>query len=342
MVVLFLRSQKVNIMAENRMEEINVKNGELERRKKRVKRMKRAIIITLISAILIPIILCVFLFVKVNSMQQQIDYLYQVREQTQKEEQLAKEEALKTTQQEEQAEAEILASELPETTEIDKQQETKDNGKKKVYLTFDDGPSTRTETILEILNEYGVKATFFVVGKEDEYSMEMYKKIVEDGHTLGMHSYSHQYSVIYQSVEAFASDMERLETLLRTATGEDVKLFRFPGGSSNLVSNIGMQEFIQYLNSEGITYFDWNVSSGDATSKELEAETLVQNVVQDVEIYKSSVVLMHDAADKPNTVEALPKLIEQLQAMDVEILPITEDVEPIQHIKADELEEKQG
>ena len=329
-------------MAENRMEELNVKNEELERRKKRVKRMKRAIIITLISAILIPIILCVFLFVKVNSMQKQIDYLYQVREQTQKEEQLAKEETLKTTQQEEQAEAEILASELPETTEVDKEQEKKGNGKKKVYLTFDDGPSTRTEAILGILNEYGVKATFFVVGKEDEYSMEMYKKIVEDGHTLGMHSYSHQYSVIYQSVEAFASDVERLEVLLRTATGEEVKLFRFPGGSSNLVSNIGMQEFIQYLNSEGITYFDWNVSSGDATSKELEAETLVQNVVQDVEIYKSSVVLMHDAADKPNTVEALPKLIEQLQAMDVEILPITEEVEPIQHIKADELEEKQG
>ena len=321
-------------MAENRMEELNVKNEELERRKTRVKRMKRAIIITLISAILIPIILCVFLFVKVNSMQKQIDYLYQVREQTQKEEQLAKEETLKTTQQEEQAEAEILASELTALK--------KDNGKKKVYLTFDDGPSTRTEAILGILNEYGVKATFFVVGKEDEYSMEMYKKIVEDGHTLGMHSYSHQYSVIYQSVEAFASDVERLEVLLRTATGEEVKLFRFPGGSSNLVSNIGMQEFIQYLNSEGITYFDWNVSSGDATSKELEAETLVQNVVQDVEIYKSSVVLMHDAADKPNTVEALPKLIEQLQAMDVQILPITEEVEPIQHIKADELEEKQG
>lgn len=321
------------------MEEMNAKNRELERRKKRVQRLKRGIIITLISAILIPIILCVCLLVKVNSMQKQIDYLYQVREQTQKEEQLAKEEALKEEELKKQEEAEILTSKLPETTEIDKQQETKDNGKKKVYLTFDDGPSTKTEEILEILKEYDVKATFFVVGKEDDYSMEMYKKIVEEGHTLGMHSYSHQYSVIYQSVDAFASDIERLETLLKAATGEEINLFRFPGGSSNLVSNIGMQEFIKYLNSEGITYFDWNVSSGDATSKYLEADALVENVVRDVEIYKSSVVLMHDAADKPNTVEALPKLIEQLKAMDVEILPITEDVEPIQHIKADEQEE---
>ena len=272
-------------------------------------------------------------------MQEQIDYLYQISGQAQKEEQSAKEEILKTAQQGEQAETKILTSELPETIETDKQQETKDNGKKKVYLTFDDGPSTRTEEILEILREYDVKATFFVVGKEDEYSMEMYKKIVEEGHTLGMHSYSHQYSVIYQSVDAFASDIDRLKKLLKTATGEDVKLYRFPGGSSNLVSKIGMQEFIKYLNSEGITYFDWNVSSGDATSKELKAEALVQNVVQDVKIYKSSVVLMHDAADKPNTVESLPELIEELRAMDVEILPITEDVEPIQHIKADELEE---
>ena len=271
-------------------------------------------------------------------MQKQIDHLYQMKEQAQKEEQLAKEKKLEEEQLAKEEEAEILANKLPETTEIDKQQETVFDGKKKVYLTFDDGPSTSTETILEILEEYDVKATFFVVGKEDEYSMEMYKKIVDAGHTLGMHSYSHQYSVIYQSVEAFAQDIEKQEALLKTATGEDIRLFRFPGGSSNMVSNIGMQEFIKYLNSEGITYFDWNVSSGDATSKYLEADALVQNVVQDVGIYKNSVVLMHDAADKPNTVEALPKLIEELQEMEVEILPITEDVQPIQHIKADELE----
>ena len=320
------------------MEEMNDKNEELERRRKRVKNMKRLIIITLVSAILIPIILCVCLLLKVNSMQKQIDHLYQMKEQAQKEEQLAKEKTLEEEQMAKEEEAEILANKLPETTEIDKQQETVFDGKKKVYLTFDDGPSTSTETILEILEEYDVKATFFVVGKEDEYSMEMYKKIVDAGHTLGMHSYSHQYSVIYQSVEAFAQDIEKQEALLKTATGEDIRLFRFPGGSSNMVSNIGMQEFIKYLNSEGITYFDWNVSSGDATSKYLEADALVQNVVQDVGIYKNSVVLMHDAADKPNTVEALPKLIEELQEMEVEILPITEDVQPIQHIKADELE----
>lgn len=318
------------------MEQINDKNEELERRKKRVKNLKHAIIITLIGVILIPIIMCICLLIKVSTMQKQIEQLYEMRENIQKEEQLAQEEAKKR----EQIEAEILASRLPETTETDEAVEQEGDGRKKVYLTFDDGPSTGTEEILTILRQYNVKATFFVVGKEDEYSMEMYEKIVEEGHTLGMHSYSHQYSTIYQSVEDFAKDIERLEKLLKEATGEDVKLFRFPGGSSNLVSNIGMQEFIKYLNDEGITYFDWNVSSGDATSKSLEPEALVQNVIQDVGIYRNSVVLMHDAVDKPNTVEALPMLLEELQKMDVDILPITEDVKPIQHIKADELENK--
>lgn len=318
------------------MEQINDKNEELERRKKRVKNLKHAIIITLIGVILIPIIMCICLLIKVSTMQKQIDQLYEMRENIQKEEQLAQEEAKKR----EQIEAEILASRLPETTETDEAVEQEGDGRKKVYLTFDDGPSTGTEEILAILRQYNVKATFFVVGKEDEYSMEMYEKIVEEGHTLGMHSYSHQYSTIYQSVEDFAKDIERLEKLLKEATGEDVKLFRFPGGSSNLVSNIGMQEFIKYLNDEGITYFDWNVSSGDATSKSLEPEALVQNVIQDVGIYRNSVVLMHDAVDKPNTVEALPMLLEELQKMDVDILPITEDVKSIQHIKADELENK--
>lgn len=315
------------------MEQNNGKNEELERRKKRVKKIKHAIIITLICAILIPIIMCVCLLVKVDTMQKQIDQLYEMRENIQKAEQLAQKEAL----EKEQEEAEILASKLPETMETDDVPQ-EDDGRKKVYLTFDDGPSTGTEEILAILKEYDVKATFFVVGKEDDYSMEMYKKIVEEGHTLGMHSYSHQYSTIYQSVEAFSQDINRQKELLKEATGEDIRLFRFPGGSSNLVSNIGMQEFIKYLNEEGITYFDWNVSSGDATSKSLEPEALVQNVIQDVGIYKSSVVLMHDAADKPNTVKALPELIERLREMDVDILPITEDVKPIQHIKADEIE----
>lgn len=312
---------------------ISGNNAELEKRKQRVKALKRIIILTLISVIVIPIIMCICLLIKVNSMQEQIDELYLMKAEKRLQEQLASEKELS---EEKEKKVEILASQLPETME---QEETVvSDGTKCVYLTFDDGPSANTEAILDVLKEYNVKATFFVVGKEDEASIELYKKIVEEGHTIGMHTYSHQYSTIYQSVEAFSKDVERLRTLLKEATGQDVGIFRFPGGSSNMVSNIGMQEFIKYLNQEGITYYDWNVSSGDATSKYLEPQELVENVLQDVRIYNTSIVLMHDATNKPNTVLALGDMIEELQAMEIEILPITENVKPIQHISAEQVE----
>lgn len=315
------------------METIQEKNQELERRKRRIKNIKRGIIATIVGVILIPIIMCICLLFKVNSMQKQINELYEMRQNVRQEEQLAEERA-----QEESKEAELLVTQLPKTSET--QQPEEEDDRKKVYLTFDDGPSTNTDEILDILKEYNVKATFFVVGKEDEHSLNMYRRIVEEGHSLGMHSYSHQYSVIYQSVESFAQDIQQLRQLLQSVTGEDVKLYRFPGGSSNKVSNVDMQELIRYLKENDITYFDWNVSSGDATNKSMEVEDLVENVTKDVKIYNNSVVLMHDAANKHSTVEALPEIIEQLQAMDVDILPITDQVEPIQHVKAEEVEER--
>lgn len=321
------------MIVESRLGTINHQNAELEKRKQRVKMLKRAIIFTLISVIVLPIIMCICLLVKVNSMQEQIDELYLMKAEKQLQEQLASEKELSEERKEE---VEILASQLPETTETE--EIVSSDEKKKVYLTFDDGPSSNTEAILKILKEYNVKATFFVVGKEDEESLELYQKIVEEGHAIGMHTYSHQYSTIYQSVDTFAKDVERLQILLEKTTGQKVKIFRFPGGSSNMVSNIGMEEFIKYLNQAGITYYDWNVSSGDATSKYLETEELVENVLQDVKIYNTSIVLMHDAANKPNTVEALGNMIEELQGMEVEILPITEDVKPIQHISAEQVE----
>lgn len=312
---------------------ISNNNSELEKRRQRVKAIKRAIIFTVISLIVIPIIMCICLLVKVNSMQEQIDELYLMKAEKRLQEQLASE---REVSEEKEKEVEILASQLPETTEQEEIEVF--DGQKRVYLTFDDGPSTNTEAILEVLKEYNVKATFFVVGKEDETSLEMYRKIVEEGHSIGMHTYSHQYSTIYQSVEAFSKDVERLQSLLKRVTNEDVKIFRFPGGSSNMVSNIKMQEFIKYLNQNDIIYYDWNVSSGDATSKYLEPQELVENVLQDVRIYNTSIVLMHDAANKPNTVEALGNMIEELQAMEIEILPITENVKPIQHISAEQVE----
>ena len=211
-------------------------------------------------------------------------------------------------------------------------------GRKIVYLTFDDGPSSNTAAILDTLAQYNVKATFFVVGKEDEESQEMYKRIVNEGHTLGMHSYSHKYSVIYDSLENFEDDFTKIQNYLYDITGEDCHYYRFPGGSSNQVSNTDMKEFIKYLNDQDVTYFDWNVTSGDATSQAYTADELVDNVLEDVVKYKTSVVLLHDANTKETTVEALGPMIEALQAQGVEILPITEDTTVIQHISADSVQ----
>lgn len=314
---------------ERNMETVNEKNAEIARRKKRVESLKRGIIIAVVCSILIPIVMCICLLFKVNSMQKQIDTLYLMKLEKKQMEMVASQ-----SEELEQSQAELLVDELPQTSEASEEEQ---NQKERVYLTFDDGPSSNTEAILDVLEECNVKASFFVVGKEDDASMEMYRRIVEDGHTLGMHSFSHQYSTIYQSVESFSQDLENLQSLLKSATGKEVTLYRFPGGSSNKVSNIGMEEFIRYLKEKDIVYYDWNVSSGDATSQELEPEEIVQNVLSDVKLYKNSVVLMHDGANKENTVRALPEMIEKLREMDVELLPITDETNPIQHLKAEDV-----
>jgi peptidoglycan/xylan/chitin deacetylase (PgdA/CDA1 family) len=202
----------------------------------------------------------------------------------------------------------------------------------KVYLTFDDGPSNNTDKILDILDDYGVKATFFVTGHNDSKSIERYKRIVKDGHTIGMHSYSHKYKEVYASLSSFQNDYNKIHNLIKDSTGVDCKLYRFPGGSSNQVSGEDMSYFIDYLNKSNIKYYDWNVTSGDASSTAYTPQELIENVMNDVVKYKTSIVLMHDADNKTSTVEALPSLIENLQSKGAVILPISDDTALIQHV----------
>jgi len=209
---------------------------------------------------------------------------------------------------------------------------TETDGIHRVYLTFDDGPSIYTDDILDILDEYGVKATFFVVGRENTASYSRYIRIVEEGHTLGMHSYSHVYSDIYASPESFAADTQRIRSLLEDVTGQTPVFYRFPGGSSNDVSATDVRELADYLESQGIIYFDWNVSSGDAGKVPLTSDQIVRNALNGIETRDTTVILLHDTAAKRSTVAALPAILEALQAMDnVEILPITYDTAVIQH-----------
>lgn len=205
----------------------------------------------------------------------------------------------------------------------------------KVYLTFEDGPSENTAEILDVLKEKGVQATFFVTGQEGEEAHGLYNRIVAEGHTLGMHSYSNKYSTLYQSEDNFKEDITKLRAYLLGITGVEPVYYRFPGGSSNQITNVPMENLIHYLNQEELVYYDWNVSSGDATANAYTTDEIVAHVTDDVVKYKTSVVLFHDGKDAAVSPETLEAVIDALLAIDAEILPITEDTSVIQSVKAD-------
>ncbi len=296
---------------------------ELSARKKRVRRLKRLIVIMLLTLISVPIVCCVVLLFEVRGLTRRLDELSERIDLLEQE----------TSAGEREADPEEISRPQESETVEETQKEPEEEAKHKVYLTFDDGPSIYTDEILDILAEYDVKATFFVVGKEDERSRESLNRIVEEGHTLGMHSYSHKYSELYASLENFEADFEKQQTYLEEVTGNTCKFYRFPGGSSNTVSRVDMHTFIDYLDDQGVVYFDWNIASGDGGSPLLPVETLVENSTEDLGQWNTAVILMHDSAEKRTTVDALPEVIEKIQAMeDTVILPITEDTVPVQHI----------
>lgn len=300
-------------------------------RRKRINRLKKMILGGVMMAVLIPVTASIILSVRVHQLSGRIRQQEAVIQELEDENKnLAGAFFAETI---EESEREALQEE--QDTETPAAGEEEEN-RKKIYLTFDDGPSSNTDEILDILKAYDVKATFFVVGKTDEASRKAYRRIVEEGHTLGMHSYSHSYADIYASEEDFQTDMKKLQEYLYELTGVWPRFYRFPGGSSNTVSNIDMQKLADWLTDQGVTYFDWNVASGDAVSRELPAETLLANCLAGIRNQQSCVVLMHDAANKDTTVEALPEIISEIRLQeDAVFLPITDDTVPVQHtIKA--------
>lgn len=309
-------------------------------RKKREKKEQRARDRKIFLAALIPVVIFIALGIKilelekelveVNATLAKIQYTLKGYEESQSQEAVPGTEPVEviTPPAESEPEVEEIQT-LPEETMSPEEAWTG----RKVYLTFDDGPSVYTTEILDILDDYNVKATFFVLGKEDAASVELMQEISERGHTLGMHSYSHKYNEIYASKDAFVEDYQKLATFLSEKVGVESFCYRFPGGSSNTISSIDMMEFADYLKDQGVTYFDWNISSGDGSSVVLTAEQIEENVLKDIAKYNTAVVLMHDSAEKRSTVDALPGIIEAILSMDnTAIFPITEDTVPIQHV----------
>lgn len=197
-----------------------------------------------------------------------------------------------------------------------------------VYLTFDDGPSNRTAEILDILKKEGVKATFFIIGKEGNKQRALMKRIVDEGHTIGIHTYSHVYTSIYESVESYLDDFNQTYQLIYDTTGVKPETFRFPGGSINKYSAQDYEEIIAEMTRRGFTYYDWNASSGDANSNAT-ANSVYNNTVQSSEGKDRIILLMHDSISKSYTVAALPSIIEYYKAKGYRFDCITNEVSPI-------------
>ena len=295
-------------------------------RKKRVKRIKKIIVGTAIVLLLLPTIMCLFLLVKVHSLEKQIETITKVSDSGVVK---AQEKEVKTTK------APKKASTAEPTIKP-----TDDTTTKKVYLTFDDGPGSQTGKILDILKKNHVKATFFVTGKEDASSKKIYQRIVKEGHTLAMHSYSHIQDVIYDSKEAFEKDLKQINRCLYEATGVHTKFYRFPGGSSTQNTSLPIQNFIDVLKKNHYLYLDWNVISPDINNANATKEPVVTGVMQGVDAYDTAVVLMYDVADKPMTVKALPSIIKQIKAKNYELLPVDESMILIQHNNGNQEEGK--
>ena len=212
-----------------------------------------------------------------------------------------------------------------------------DSSARYAYLTFDDGPSRNTDAILKILAENDIKATFFVTARNtDETNMQRYRKIAEAGHTLAMHSGTHNYREIYASKEAFLADYSRISDLLYEITGTRSVIYRFPGGSSNTLAcrKVPMTELIAELHSRGVEYFDWNVNSTDASGKNPDPGVLIKSVTSGLK-YRHNIILMHDAAGHETTVQALPSIIQACRDRGLIFSVITPQTPPAHHHTVD-------
>lgn len=204
-----------------------------------------------------------------------------------------------------------------------------------IYLTFDDGPSnSATKKILDVLKKNGVKATFFIINFDTNEKADLIKNMVAQGHTVAIHGYSHVYKDIYRSEKAFMDNTNSLRDKVKALTGYTPTIMRFPGGSSNTVSNFNpgiMTTLVKSVQDAGYLYFDWNVDSGDAAGGKITADRLYDNVTLGLRTNRGNVVLMHDTGDGDVKAKAVGEIIEYGKAKGYVFAPITEATAPVHH-----------
>ncbi|MCM1164522.1 MAG: polysaccharide deacetylase [Lachnospiraceae bacterium] len=201
---------------------------------------------------------------------------------------------------------------------------------KTVYLTFDDGPSESTYSILSYLRASNVKATFFVVPNRSEECAATLRAIAADGHAIGVHSASHEYEKIYASVEAFLDDFYEAWDIIRDATGISTEIFRFPGGSNNDYNVDTREAIIAEMSRRGFRFYDWNVDSYDVAGATW--TQMYNSIPLDVRNNSRSIVLMHDAKYRQNTVLVLEDIIKVLLDEGYKFDKINSDTKPVQFV----------
>ena len=187
---------------------------------------------------------------------------------------------------------------------------------KRAFLTFDDGPSSVTPTILDVLKQENIKATFFVLGSKVEEKPDMVKRMYDEGHYIANHGYSHVYSQIYASPEAVLNEYNLCTEKIRNAIGEaeyNPHLFRFPGGVTGGPYAQIKSQADQLLSQNDILHVDWNALTGDAETNNLSVEFELTRLCETIQNKNSVVILMHDAPAKSVTAEALPQIIAYLR-----------------------------
>ena len=204
-----------------------------------------------------------------------------------------------------------IAEEKAKEEEQKRLEEQNNKNIKLAYLTFDDGPSKNvTDQILDILNEYDIKATFFILGKMVNANPDVLKRIHEEGHSIGHHSYSHNYKYIYKDTKNFVGEVQSTEKALKNVLGEEfeTKLLRMPGGSFEKHK----QKFLKVFEDMGYKNYNWNALNGDAEGVGLSKERLVNRVKATTKGKKEVIILMHDTDAKQTTVDSLREIIDYL------------------------------
>jgi len=196
-----------------------------------------------------------------------------------------------------------------------------DINKKVIYLTFDDGPSNITNNILDTLKENNVKATFFIIGNQIDGLEDVIKRIHDEGHSIGLHTYTHNFKRIYGNKNTFIKEMFQSREKIYEVIGISPNIIRFPGGSQRHLTNA----YLDKLHSLNFKIYDWNMETADGLNSKVSPDRLFREATKGSDKLSIIILLLHCDYMHKNTCKALPKIIKYYKNEGYEFKPITEE-----------------